>query len=781
MVTEQQRRIAEAIVNVFETGSPKGDYGNVTVAAGDPGHLTYGRSQTTLASGNLHDLIFQYCNAPGARFGSELTAFLPRLRSIDLSLDDDATLKDLLRRAGDDPVMREVQDQFFRHTYWEPAAREADRAGIASGLGVTVVYDSTLHGSWRLIRDRTTENHGTLSAIGERTWVRRYMEERRNWLATHRIQLLRRTVFRMDVLLALADQDRWELELPIPVRSFLLDESMVGPPQSIVRGAAASSGFMIQGSFGSIGDFELVTPAREGGIQHFARENDDAALAWRARAVIGEREGAFTAPSLIQSTFSMGPNKGNLEVVARVFNRLVAFWRVDVEPFRWNGPFVLPAEIFENVGGNPALIQGSAGPRGNFELVVPRTDGGFGHYWRDNSSAEFTWSKSVEVGKADGRIEAIALLEGNFPSPGSLAVIARRQDGSLAEYRREPAPHFNWRGPFEVPLAGFGQGVTATGVPGFVQSRRGQPGNYELVTPLSIGGMAHLFRINQDERTLQWSAPFPFGADAGQVDAVALIQSNFGTPGLGNLDVAARSGDRVLLYWLPDQPPFQWSSPGLLLEPQAAARPTPGRVVALRRIVRLVASIGNPFNASTSVTESSNQGHPRPFLGDASCDLDMPGPSRGAPVHFRVTCTEGVRLRGRVDTIALACRSRKLEDGGRWVKLAIEREVNGQFVSTGRQVGYAHLDPINVTLGQIVEDGAEIGRLGPASPAGFPANTDLVPGCSHPAGDPLLDEYHAECAQHSHTHMEGFGGFSVVDKISGLLPGQQIFSFEMAG
>jgi chitosanase len=50
MVTDLQKRSAEAIVNVFETGTPRGDYGQVTVVPGDTGHLTYGRSQTTLAS-----------------------------------------------------------------------------------------------------------------------------------------------------------------------------------------------------------------------------------------------------------------------------------------------------------------------------------------------------------------------------------------------------------------------------------------------------------------------------------------------------------------------------------------------------------------------------------------------------------------------------------------------------------------------------------------------------------------------------------------------------------
>jgi len=44
-----QKRTAQAIVNIFETGSAAGDYGNFTAVDGDTRHLMYGRSQTTQA------------------------------------------------------------------------------------------------------------------------------------------------------------------------------------------------------------------------------------------------------------------------------------------------------------------------------------------------------------------------------------------------------------------------------------------------------------------------------------------------------------------------------------------------------------------------------------------------------------------------------------------------------------------------------------------------------------------------------------------------------------
>jgi len=81
VVTALQKSTAEAIVNVFETGSAVGDYANVTLLAGDAGHLTYGRSQTTLASGNLFLLLKAYAAAEGAAMAGDFVPFLPRVQA----------------------------------------------------------------------------------------------------------------------------------------------------------------------------------------------------------------------------------------------------------------------------------------------------------------------------------------------------------------------------------------------------------------------------------------------------------------------------------------------------------------------------------------------------------------------------------------------------------------------------------------------------------------------------------------------------------------------------
>jgi chitosanase len=218
MLTEIQKKACQAIVNIFETGSPQGNYSSVTVAKNDPGHLTYGRSQTTLASEGLYQLIRMYCNSPTAQFKTDLEPYLTDLQNRDVSLDLDKTLHGILKKAGNDPVMQKVQDEFFDKNYWMPALKIAESAGIKSALGIAVVYDSKIHGSWTRIFNRTNKEHGDLKTIGEKKWIAFYVEERREWIRTHLNKLLQKTVYRMDTFRELIKSENWDLKLPIKVR-----------------------------------------------------------------------------------------------------------------------------------------------------------------------------------------------------------------------------------------------------------------------------------------------------------------------------------------------------------------------------------------------------------------------------------------------------------------------------------------------------------------------------------------------------------------------------------
>lgn len=242
LLTDTQARTAKAIVNLFETGHLLGDYGQVTVLEGDPGRLTYGRSQTTLGSGKLGELLRLYAANPGARFAARVSAWLPAFAVADPRLDTDSRLHNLLRACADDPVMRETQDVFFDTEFWQPALRAAAKAGVRTALGTAVVYDSVVHGSWTRLRDATTAAAGTIGQVGEHAWIARYVSLRRQWLATHSIAILRNTVYRMDAFQRLIDLGQWGLALPLVVRSAEISlASLAGVPPGCYDGPAPGS------------------------------------------------------------------------------------------------------------------------------------------------------------------------------------------------------------------------------------------------------------------------------------------------------------------------------------------------------------------------------------------------------------------------------------------------------------------------------------------------------------------------------------------------------------
>ncbi|HEV2121413.1 MAG TPA: hypothetical protein VGW38_01390, partial [Chloroflexota bacterium] len=305
------------------------------------------------------------------------------------------------------------------------------------------------------------------------------------------------------------------------------------------------SGFMIQSTHGVVGNLELVVASPLGGLAHCWRNNNAAGFPWIGPQFFGS--GDILGVSLIQSTLGT-PGLGNLEVVVRERDLLGLYQRSDQAPFTWYGPLYFAA----GVAGNPALVQTRFGVTGNFEVVAPLATAGLAHYWRDNDDPTFPWIGPTVFADSLGLVEAVALVHSTFGVPGNLEVIVRVGD-QLFHLWRDSGPAFAWSDPTLI-FSG------ASGVPAFLQSRYGTVGNFELVTPLVGGGMAHLWCDN-DDPAQPWSAPTVFGTTEGPVDAVALVHSTLGTPGLGNLELAARIGGHTAHYYREDQSPFRWFGP----------------------------------------------------------------------------------------------------------------------------------------------------------------------------------------------------------------------------
>ena len=218
-LTEKQKRICIQVVNVFETSSIQGDYGNITVYPDGPNKMrqvTYGRSQTT-EYGNLEELVEMYVNSGGI-YSAQLKPYLPRIGVTPLA--DDKIFQQYLKDAGkNDPLMKQVQDEFFDKRYFKPAMAFMDQNGFTLPLSALVIYDSQVHsgGILSFLRKRfpakTPVNGGD-----EKTWIIQYVDTRRDWMANHSDALLRKTVYRMDCFKREIARNNWDLSI-VPINA----------------------------------------------------------------------------------------------------------------------------------------------------------------------------------------------------------------------------------------------------------------------------------------------------------------------------------------------------------------------------------------------------------------------------------------------------------------------------------------------------------------------------------------------------------------------------------
>jgi hypothetical protein len=337
------------------------------------------------------------------------------------------------------------------------------------------------------------------------------------------------------------------------------DSSCILPRERSVPGHVQGNLALIQGRFLFPGNFELVAPLASGGLAHYSRVNIDPALPWAGPETFGINVGSFDAVTMIQSNFTAG-GPGNLEVIARWSGELLHFWREDVSPYIWHGPFMFPLALPESgtVRGNPAMIQGRFGTRGNFELVTPLGDGSLAHYWRDNDAPGLPRHGAAVFAQDMGLFDAVTLIQSNFASPGStgnLEVVARTGE-QLFHYSRQDVTPWQWFGPFVLPLSAPGQNSRLVGgFPSFFESRFGPilKGYFQVVTLLADGGLAHYTRDNNTSG-LPWRGPEVFASEVGRFDAVSLIQSTFSSSntGIGNLELVARFQDILLHFWRED-------------------------------------------------------------------------------------------------------------------------------------------------------------------------------------------------------------------------------------
>lgn len=183
---EKDKLKALAIVHVFETSKPFGDYA-ACVVLNDGAGVSYGINQFTHRSGSLAAVVREYLRS-GGQVGREiLTAALPVLAKKSVAaiekLAANATFKRALKAAAATSEMRSAEQKVCFEKYLSPAIQICARMGFVQPLSLAVVYDSVTHGSWEWISARVT---GTVRTTTRRTdelafeksWITEYVRGR---------------------------------------------------------------------------------------------------------------------------------------------------------------------------------------------------------------------------------------------------------------------------------------------------------------------------------------------------------------------------------------------------------------------------------------------------------------------------------------------------------------------------------------------------------------------------------------------------------------------------
>jgi hypothetical protein len=300
-------------------------------------------------------------------------------------------------------------------------------------------------------------------------------------------------------------------------------------PDPLRAGSADSTPTYLQSNFGVQGNFELAVPSTTNGLLYYWRDNDHG-LFWNGPDAVFTDAGHFDALAMIQSNYG----GGNMELVVRRQNRLTFLFRDLSDPVTpWHGPW----DIATGVSGSPGFIQSHFGQQGNFEVVIPSATGGLLHYWRDNDNG-MVWRGPVAFFQNWGQFDAVTLIESSY---GNLEGLARR--GSELYFFFHDT---DWRGPWRI-------GTNVAGNPVLFQGRYGSVGNFEVAVPSASGGVDYYWRDN--DHGMVWNGPFRLFPSFGQVDAIGMFESNYGTP--GNIEMLLRQGQSLFFAFRPNLDPWQ--------------------------------------------------------------------------------------------------------------------------------------------------------------------------------------------------------------------------------
>ncbi len=276
--TEKDKLKALAIVHVFETSRPFGDYA-ACVVLDDGAGISYGINQFTHRSGSLAVVVEKYMKAKGVVGAAVMLENLALLRSKSTAaiakLSANATLKKALKTAAVTSEMKKAQEQAAFELYLKPALDLCEKYGFTEPLSLAVIYDSVVHGSFFRVARGVD-----VGPRNEREWITAYVRRRDAWFAS--FPRLVKTRYRTRFFLSQIAISNWTLRTPLTVHGVRLTSqnfehsAAVSPTENSVT-ATGSSNKPLEPSTNSASNppieppqvFETIGEAASAGVEKF--------------------------------------------------------------------------------------------------------------------------------------------------------------------------------------------------------------------------------------------------------------------------------------------------------------------------------------------------------------------------------------------------------------------------------------------------------------------------------------------------------------------------------
>jgi hypothetical protein len=289
------------------------------------------------------------------------------------------------------------------------------------------------------------------------------------------------------------------------------DQDPVTPWHGPVPIASGVSGTpaLIQSSFGTQGNFEVVVPSSGTGLLHFWRDNDNGQV-WSAPEAFFGATGHFDAVTLIQSNYA-----GHLEGLATSGGTLYYFFHDTA----WRGPWV----IGSGCAGTPVLVQSRFGKQGNFEVAVPNAAAGIDYYWRDNDNG-MTWHGPNTLFAAQGKVDALSMFESNYGSPGNMEIATRQGQALGFAFRNNLDPFsgiFAISAPTDPTFFAEPSGLLHAGYSQYLQSFTANPLANENASGIVGVDLGVSFEASNGDVAFLWGDAWTPGGTRDNQDSIA--------------------------------------------------------------------------------------------------------------------------------------------------------------------------------------------------------------------------------------------------------------------